>query len=173
MILMALERTTMVMELLINKIVSMRIRIMITILLLIMLTINSCSCCRLFGDNKLGDNFSLLEGDKTEDRMIVYCTGKSAGCCYAGIPVIPSRSDSLSLYVSNAVHNDKWIIATTINKNKTENYWIIDKDFKLEFQYDDGGKLYDMLQKLVIGPLDKINLQQEKERLGIKLAINE
>ncbi|MBP6871377.1 MAG: hypothetical protein KBC43_05170 [Bacteroidales bacterium] len=101
------------MESLINKMASMRMGIIKSILLIIILILNSCNYCRLFGDNKLGGNFSLLEGDKIEDRMIIYCTGRSAGCCYTGIPVIPSRSDSLTHYVLDAVYDDKWILAKT------------------------------------------------------------
>ncbi|MBP6871376.1 MAG: hypothetical protein KBC43_05165 [Bacteroidales bacterium] len=55
----------------------------------------------------------------------------------------------------------------------TESYWIINKDFNADFQHDDGGKFFEMLQKLIIGPLDKINFQKEKEKLDIKLIITE
>ncbi len=139
--------------------------LLIFFVLISLLTFSSCNYCKLFGDNRLGDKFTLLEGDKTEDRIIVYCTGKSWGCCYTGIPVIPSRTDSVSRYVIDAVSNEKWIIANTIKKDNLVSYWIIDKDFDVEFMYDDGGKLYNKIQSHLTGPMDSTRFYQSlKER---------
>lgn len=44
----------------------------------------------IWGAHNLGNKLTLLEGDKKEDRLIVYCTGYSAGVCIAGTPVVPS-----------------------------------------------------------------------------------
>src|SRR4030042_1647524 len=157
--------------LLINRINVMRKIELVTFLILMILVFYSCNYCKFFGDNKLGGNFTLLEGDQVEDRVIVYCTDKSGGCCNAGIPVIPSRIDSISSYVANAISNDIWIIARTINKDKSESYWIINKDFEVKLQYDDGGKLNSLIQSYVSGPFDLLTFQKKKEELKIDLAI--
>src|SRR5687768_4538779 len=97
-----------------------------------------CSCKQMWGDNDLGDNFSLLEGDRTEDRVIVYCSGRSAGACMAGTYIVPSYSQHMDTYgryaeyVETAISNDDFIIAKTNQiKDKRVNYWIINKDFQL------------------------------------------
>ena len=171
MTLMVLGRITSEQVHLTNRAAIMRKRQAIIALIMMAFILPSCNYCKLFGDNKLGDNFSLLEGDKIGDRVIVYCTGKSGRCCHAGIPVIPYRSDSTSSYVADAISNDKWIIAITINKTMSESYWIINKDFKAEFQYDDDGKFESVIQSHVTGPLDLSSFQKKKEELEIDLTI--
>ena len=171
MTLTVLERITMEQVPLTNKTATMRKRIAIAALLLMALITYSCNYCKLFGDNKLGENFSLLEGDKIEDRLIVYCTGKSGGCCYTGVPVIPSQSDSTFSYVADAISNSKWIIAKTISEDMTDSYWIINKDFEVEFQYDDDGEFENIIQSHVTGPLDLSSFQKKKEELEIDLTI--
>ena len=67
----------------------------------------------MWGDNNLGDNFSLLDGDKIEDRVIVYCSGRSAGGCVAGTPIVPvysrhiDKDGHFAEYVETAKANDK------------------------------------------------------------------
>ena len=96
------------------------------------------SCRQAWGDNDLGDNFSLLEGDRIEDRVIVYCSGRSAGACRAGTFIVPVYSRQFDTegqyaeYVETAKSNDDFIIARTLQiKGKKENYWIINKGFSL------------------------------------------
>ena len=127
------------------------------------------ACCGFFGDNDLGDNFSVLEGDRIEDRAIVYCTEKSGRCCYSGIPVLPSRTDSLTSYVINANSDKGWIVAKTKRKNGAYDFWIINKDFKTEFKYDDGGKLYETIQTHVVGPLSELEFTRQVEERHISI----
>lgn len=131
------------------------------------------SCCGFFGDNDLGNNFSLLDGDRVEDRTIVYCTGKSGGCCNSGIPVIPSKTDSLTNYVLSAASDRNWIIAKSKSKGSTHGFWIINKDFKAEFEYDDGGKLYETIQAHVVGPLNELEFKKQCEKKHITLKFEE
>src|SRR5688572_26018091 len=78
------------------------------------------SCRQMWGDNDLGDNFSLLEGDKIHDRVIVYCSARSAGACIAGTFIVPIYSRHMDSngryaeYVETAKANDKFIIARTL-----------------------------------------------------------
>ena len=126
------------------------------------------SCCSVWGAYDLGNHLTLLEGDHTEDRVIVYCTTKN-GCCDAGIPIIPSREDSITLYVEKAEYNKLWIIVKGVNREDNNNFWIIDKNFQVEFKLDDGGKLYDTIQNHVIGPLNLTEFKDKKQALNIHL----
>ena len=47
------------------------------------------SCNSLWGDHRLGKNISLLEGDRREDRVIVYCLHEE-GNCNSGIYLLPT-----------------------------------------------------------------------------------
>jgi len=132
-------------------------------------SLSSCNYCKLFGDNKLGDNFSLLEGDKTEDNIIVYCIGNKNGCCVGGIPVIPSEEDSLTKYVLAAKSNNLWIIVKTMSKNNSEKFWIINKNFSKKFEYDDGGKFYSLIQSNVLGPMNLSKFELKIDSLKINL----
>ncbi len=168
---MALEHTILGQVHLKSKSTFMRTRrIMVAIIIMAIIT-PSCNYCKLFGDNKLGNNFSLLEGDKDTDRLIVYCTGDKR-CCNAGIPVLPSRSDSTSSYVVDAISSEKWIIAITKDANMIESYWIINKDFEADFNYDDGGKLESIILSQVTGPMNIDSFRAEKRKLGISLKLN-
>ena len=138
------------------------------ILVIVLSVVYSCSC-GFWGDNDLGDNFSLLEGDKIADRVIVYCTERSGRCCHSGIPVIPSRTDSLTRYVINAYSDKNWIIAKTKQTNEMINFWIIDKNLNEKFEYDDGGKFYETIQSHIIGPLNEIEFNKQLEKRNINL----
>jgi hypothetical protein len=129
--------------------------------------------CNFLANNNLGNNFSLLEGDKMEDRIIVYCTGESFGSCYSGVPVIPSREDTLTLYVIEAKSDADWIIVKTKSTDKTIKYWVVDKRFKMKFEYDDEGKFYEFIQKQVIGPYEKDEFNNQLKDRNINLDFND
>jgi hypothetical protein len=129
--------------------------------------------CSFWDDNNLGNNFSLLEGDKIEDRLIVYCSGRSLGCCNSGIPVIPSREDTLNLYVIEAKSNKDWIIVKTKSTDKTIKYWAVDKNFKMKPEYDDGGKFYEFIQTRVIGPFEKNEFEKQLKNKNINLEFED
>ena len=73
----------------------------------------------MWGDHSLGNNLSLLEGDKKEDRIVVYCSN-TGGVCRSGIPVVPKYNrqfDSIGRYaeyVELAVSNEKWVAVRTL-----------------------------------------------------------
>ena len=127
----------------------------------------------MWGDNDLGDNFTLLEGDRVEDRVIVYCSGRSFGSCHAGTPIVPIYSRQFynghySEYVETAKSNDKFIIAQTVQiQDKKKNYWIINKDFKIECC--DNINVDSIIESKVIGPLDEIEFGTKTADLNIGL----
>ena len=81
----------------------------------------------------------IMEGDKVEDRVIVYCSSRSLSSCYSGIYIVPTyarhydNKGKFAEYVEFAKSNKNWIIATTVEiANSNINYWIINKNFSLE-----------------------------------------
>ena len=131
----------------------------------------------MWGDNDLGDNFSLLEGDRTEDRIIVYCSRRSADACMAGSPIVPKYSRHMDSeghyaeYVETAKSNDNFIIAKTLKiKAKRANYWIISKDFGI----DNCDKINcdSIIQSHVLGPFDQNEFQKKISELKIDLKFD-
>ena len=128
------------------------------------------SCGDFWGSHGLGNKLTLLEGDRTEDRIIVYCTGYSGGACIAGIPVIPSRKDTNTLYVDVAKSNSDWLIAKSIRLNKqTQDYWIISKAFNIANLNCETINCDSILQSKVIGPLSITDFSIKREQLKIDL----
>lgn len=129
------------------------------------------SCCDFFGAHDLGNNLTLLEGDKTEDRIIVYCTGKSGGCCKGGMFVIPSVGNQYHMYVETAKSNEKWVIARSVQiKDKQQNYWIINKGFSIASLNCDEVKCDSIVQSYVQGPFDIKGFNEKKSQLKIDLS---
>jgi len=125
--------------------------------------------------SNLGNKFTLFEGDKLEDRVIVYCTGYSFLACKSGIYVVPTyekhydEKGNYTEYVSTAKSDDKWIIAKTVQvKDNKENYWIIEK-----FSLDDidcwNVNCDSIIQSHVIGALEFIEFCNKTKELGITL----
>ncbi len=144
-------------------------------LLIFFISVTVISCKQLWGDYDLGDNFSLLEGDKTEDQIIVYCSGRSGGACYAGIAIVPvysrqfDKKGNYAEYVEAAKSNDKFIIAQTLQiKDKKKNYWIISKGFKI----DNCDKINcdSIINANVVGPLDSSQFQIKLIELKTELS---
>jgi hypothetical protein len=145
--------------------------------LLLIILFSTISCRQMWGDNDLGDNFSLLEGDRIEDRIIVYCSGRSAGACMAGTPIVPIYSRQFdnnghyAEYVEIAKANDKFIIAQTLQiKNNKENYWIIFKGFKIE--NCDKANCDSIVQSHVVGPMEYSQFQSKLSELNIDLKFD-
>lgn len=136
-----------------------------------LLIFDSCKNCQSWGDNNLGGEFTLLEGDKINDRIIIYCIGrkKPKDCCTGGVPIIPSREDKLVDYIELAKYDDRWIIVKGINIDKTESYWIVDKNFDISWEYDDGGIFYNRIQNHVFGPFDKSIFSKELEERRVDI----
>lgn len=115
-----------------------------------------CNPCESFGVTSLGNKFKLVEADK-DDIAIIYCTSQT--CCSSGIPIVPSK-------IIKYKYDSRWIIAKSANKQQST-YWLIDKDFKVEFKYDS-----DMDKKIlsyVTGPLDSVSFTQKLANLEIDL----
>ena len=131
----------------------------------------------MWGDNDLGDNFSLLEGDKVQDRVIVYCSGRSSGACFGGTPIVPTyygqfdENGHYAEYVENAKSNNKFIIAQTLKlKYKEKNYWIISKDMKIE--NCEKINCDSIIQSHVLGPMDSSEFQTKISELHIDLKFD-
>jgi CO dehydrogenase/acetyl-CoA synthase alpha subunit len=134
-------------------------------------TLFSCNVCELQGDNNLGGKFTLLEGDKQEDRIIVYCT-TSQGCCDSGIPIIPQnyKTQYGKEFVKDAVYDKNWILVNSYLKaEEIEQYWIIEKNFKLIINNCDNVNCDSIIQSHVYGPFDLNELQSIKSDKGIDL----
>ena len=127
------------------------------------------SCREIFSNHSLGSNFSLMEGDKKEDRIIVYCAGKEENECNGGTFVIPRYKDHMingkyAEYVETAKSNNNWIIAKTFQMHaKLEKYWIINKNFTIANLNCDKINCDSIIQSQVIGPLN-IDEFQEKTK---------
>ena len=129
------------------------------------------SCNELY-NHPLGNNLSIWDGDKKEDKVIVYCTGN----CHGGIYMVPTYDrhydsrGNYAEYLETADSDKKWVIAKTllIKENK-ENYWIISKDFDIDDL--DCGKVNcdSILQRHVVGPLSLNEFKDRKRTLGIAM----
>ena len=139
----------------------------------LLLVVSLNSCCNLGGSRSLGSNIALLEGDRIEDRIIIFCNPKSKKkCCTSGSYLVPASYNEHMIngkyaeYVQMLESNDKWIIVQSliINEQK-KNYWIIDKSFKEVITYDEA-------KPKVLGPFNIENFIKRKNDLGIKLSFN-
>ena len=151
----------------------MQKRSILTFIFVFILLFSNSSCNELWGNHTLGNNLSLSEGDKKEDRIIVYCEGD----CHGGIYVVPtyerhydSSKQHYAEYVEEAVSNKKWVIAKTYQiQEKKENYWIISKDFNIENIDCSKVNCDSILQSHVTGPLNLVGLQTKMKGLNIDL----
>lgn len=128
-------------------------------IVVLMISSFSCSTCKSFGETALGNKFSLVEADES-NKSILYCT--SPECCYVGITVVPVN-------VVSYKKNSKWIIAKSEDKGRI-NYWIIDKEFTIEFRHDSG--MEKEIMSHVIGPLDNTAFHKESEKLQVRLSLD-
>lgn len=131
------------------------------------------SSCSEWNNHSLGNNLSLWEGDKQEDRAIVYCEGN----CNGGIYVIPSYNQhydsngNYAEYVKEAKFNKEWVIAKSfLIKEKRENYWIINKDFNIENLDCSKSNCDSILQANVIGPLDYQRFKEKNKSIKTNLT---
>jgi hypothetical protein len=140
--------------------------------------ITSCNWWKeIWGDHPLGNNLSLLDGDKKEDRVIVYCSGKSAGTCDGGIFVVPTYerhfdgSGKYVEYVEMAQSNKEWVIVKTHRtKEKKDNYWFISKKFIIEDTDCTKFNCDSILQSHVMGPFDHSQFIEKRHSLKIELS---
>ncbi len=134
------------------------------------------SCNELWGDHKLGNNFSLLEGDKIQDRVIVYCAPAEAETCTGGTFVVPTYkrhmiSGNYAEYVDIAKSNKKYIIVKTVsNMNDEKYFYIIDKEFSLKNLNCDSINCDSIIQAHVIGPMDSVSFQSKRTAINLNLS---
>lgn len=142
------------------------------------------SCCALLGSHNLGANFVLLEGDRLEDKVIIYCSNKKEKCCTGGVYVIPkyenhyNEQGAYAEYVELAKSDGHLIIAKTIQlNNSTESYWIIDKNFELPEKFMDWpleeniAKEFDVLiQSQVMGPMNLDEFNKKLHEINASIA---
>jgi hypothetical protein len=146
------------------------------IFILIQFAFIFASCRGAWGDHSLGNNFSLLEGDKTEDRIVVYCTNTSGGVCNGGIPIVPTynrqyRDGKYAEYVKEAKSNENWIAAKTLDiKNKKDNYWIISKNLQTSIANCEKINCDSVIQAHVIGPLTLTEFTKKVKDLKVDLV---
>jgi len=140
---------------------------------MISLFISSCDWWSgIWGNHPLGSHLSLWDGDKKEDRAIVYCEGN----CHGGILVVPIYSrqfdekGNYAEYVETVASNKKWIIVKTYQiREKKENYWIISKDFDITNLDCSKANCDSILQSYVTGPLNLTDFKIKLETLNIDL----
>jgi hypothetical protein len=123
----------------------------------------------------LGNNLVLLEGDRKEDRVIVYCTNNKDKCCSGGLPIIPKVNSQFDRganaeYVEFANSNLNWVIVKSIALNgEITHYWIIDKGFNIANVLCDSVNCDSILHSYVIGPLTKIAFEDTLKQKNIDL----
>lgn len=130
----------------------------------------------LFGCNSsnLGDSFFLLEGDRREDKIIVFCTGKSLEC-YSGIPVVPTyhrqfKNGKYAEYVEHAKSDSDWIIVqTTLVENGQKNYWIVNKKFKIDVENCELTNCESIIKSNVYGPFSYHKFIEQLRHLEVTL----
>lgn len=123
---------------------------------LIFLEVSCSNYCRLLGEKPLGNNFTLVESDK-DHINIIYCTSKP--CCDVGINIVPSNIVEYNF-------NSKWIVAKSKDSIK-ENYWLIDKEFKIKFEHESNMK--EKVLSHVIGPIDSVSFVLKSKEMGVNL----
>lgn len=133
------------------------------------------SCGSIWGENSLGNKLFLLEGDRKEDRVIVYCSGKGEEGCKAAIYMVPTYerhyiNGKYAEYVELVKANKYWVIAKSVQLlDKEENYWIISKKFDSEGLNCEESSCEKKLQSYVIGPLDLAKFKNKKKELNITI----
>lgn len=116
----------------------------------------STSCCFNAG-KRLGNNFQFIV-DNRDFQVILYCNDY---CCNSGTDAVPPKVVSYN-------YNSKWIIAKSYDRDKDSiYYWIIDKDFKIEYDEHTDKKL----KQQIIGNLDSVSFYKKLEELNINLKL--
>lgn len=129
-------------------------------------------------NNNLGNNFYLLEGDRKEDRVIVFCSNKNGIGCDGGLYVVPSYKNhfdskgNYSEYVLSAKSDKNWIIVETEMVNeKTERYWLVNKHFYMDKNKCDQIDCNSLIQEHVLGPFTHVELLSHLKEY--KIMINQ
>jgi hypothetical protein len=129
---------------------------------LFLLSFTSCDSFCLGGkEKKLGNNFRLINED-IYNVYILYCTSK--GCCDTGFSVIPSKIEKFN-------YNNKWIIAKSVNKDRLDNYWIVNKDFEVDLSNCDNISCDSIIKSNIFGPFNRSEFKEKKSVLKINIDL--
>jgi hypothetical protein len=152
-------------------------------LYIITLAITQSCNCGFYGSHDLGNNFALLEGDRVEDRVIVYCSGKESDCCTGGTYIVPSFDQhyfpdgTFREYVLQAESTEDWIVAKTKLESEEIRYWLIRKNFPFipdleSSDFEDGEETLELIKKNITGPMTKDQFVQKINELRIQFEID-
>jgi hypothetical protein len=144
-----------------NSLINMRLALAY-LLSIIFVFLYSCSNWKLWGEEPLGNNFFVVNA-RGVHAALIYCTSSKSSSstqCDVGISIVPPR-------VAEYKFDNTWIIA----KSKSDSgitYWIIDKDFKLKLDYDNG--MEEKILSHVTGPLDSTGfyLQLQERKINLR-----
>ena len=136
-----------------------------------------CFNCANWGAHELGNNLVLLGGDRIEDRVIVYCTGRSSSdCCNGGSFVLPVYKDHMingkyNYFVKRVNYSDEWIIAELVNaKTESIRYGLINLYFEDDESDLREGQTTKIIDHKVIWPLSLKDFLNIKDSLNIELG---
>jgi hypothetical protein len=149
----------------------------ISILLSIML--QSCNFCALMGTHKLGKNLYLFEGDRREDRVIIFNDQKS-GCVRGGTYILPTferhydnKGTSYAEYVEEVQFDNKWIIVKTDNILEGKKYyWIIDKKYESYQNNCESNDCEGIIFKHIDGPMELEEFSKLLQKNDINLQFD-
>ena len=143
-----------------------------------MLILYSCSLCDEMGAHELGGNLVLLDGDSSKDRIIVFCTDRSRGCCRTGKYILPKSYKEHFVdgeyyeYVEKAVANKKWVVARTkLVLSEEESYWIIGKNDVIRSLDCSSIACDSLVKNSIMGPFSFGVFEQKCQELSIELNI--
>jgi hypothetical protein len=88
---------------------------------------------------------------------------------YTGIPIVPSRKDTTTLYAEEVRFDKNWILVKAVNKDRSAAYWIIDKNFEVDLTNCDSISCDSTIQAHVLGPFSIDRLTEKKLELNINL----
>lgn len=129
----------------------------VTLLIVSILVFNSCCFTK---EEYLGNNFILSEYDNV-DRRILY---SEKTCTVSGIEIVP-------MTVLEYAYDSKWIIAKSGSReNVNYQYWIIDKDFKVDLIKDNDSTL-NIIRSHVNGPNDSSSFVKQLRIAKINLVL--
>jgi hypothetical protein len=135
--------------------------------------------CEFYGNKDLGNKFTLFARDNPESHFdIIYCSKYDIGGCITGVTILPQGDDKYYKYIETAKSNEKWVIAKSILiKDKTEQFWIIDKNFSLDSKYQnwplsekDGIAFTQFIQSKVQGPFGIEEFNKKLYELKIRIT---
>ena len=133
-----------------------KITLRTTLTLVLISTVLSCkeSVC---GEIQLGSRFVVALEQKR--NQIIYCTTDDY-CCNSGWNAVP-------MGLTDYGFDERWIIART----RTDEYWIIDKDFDIDLSNCQDKDCDKLLTDHIKGNLKPAEFEKQKKELGIEIDL--